>query len=102
LAGVVLPSATPLTRHRIGDALGVRAGSAPGGSIHEFNTPASNTEDTDTFMVVFGANVNFLKDGTYINLMDASLIKAWVDQGIKDQGATKMNYISAQVPTYTR
>jgi quercetin dioxygenase-like cupin family protein len=74
----------------------------PGGSIHEFNTPATNTEDTDTFMVVFGANVNFLKDGTYINMMDASLIKAWADQGIKDQGLSKMNYISAQVPQYTR
>ena len=74
----------------------------PGGSIHEFNTPASNTEDTDTFMVVFGANVNFLKDGTYLNMMDASLIKAWADQGIKDQGLDKMNYISARVPQYTR
>jgi len=68
----------------------------PGGSIHEFNTPATNTEDTDTFMVVFGANVNFLKDGTYINLMDAGMIKAWADQGIKDQGLTNMNYISAR------
>ena len=57
--------------------------------------------DTDTFMVVFGANINFMPDGSYINLMDAGMIKAWVDQGIKDQGATKMNYISAQVPKYT-
>lgn len=50
----------------------------------------------------FGANVNFLKDGTYINLMDAGLIKAWVDQGMKDQGATKMNCIFPQIPKYTR
>ena len=35
-------------------------------------------------------------------MMDASLIKAWADQGIKDQGLTKMNYISAQIPKYTR
>jgi hypothetical protein len=35
-------------------------------------------------------------------MMDASLIKAWADQGIKDQGLDKMNYISAQVPQYTR
>jgi hypothetical protein len=53
-------------------------------------------------MVVFGANVNFLKDGTYINMMDASLIKAWADHGIKEQGLGKMNYISAQIPKYTR
>ena len=61
----------------------------PGGSIHQFNTPASNTEDTDTFMVVIGANVNFMPDGTYIGLMDAGMIKAWADQGIKDQGSAR-------------
>ncbi|MGL6222267.1 MAG: cupin domain-containing protein [Steroidobacteraceae bacterium] len=74
----------------------------PGGSIHELNTPAGNTEDTDTFMVVLGANVNFLKDGTCLYMMDASLLKAWADQGIKEQGLTQMNYISAQGPHYTR
>jgi hypothetical protein len=34
-AGLVVPSATPLTRHRIGERLGVRVGSALGGSHHE-------------------------------------------------------------------
>jgi hypothetical protein len=53
-------------------------------------------------MVVCGANVNFLQDGTYLNMMDASLIKAFADQGIKDQGLTRMNYISAQIPRYAR
>jgi 2,4'-dihydroxyacetophenone dioxygenase len=74
----------------------------PGGSIHQFNTPASNTEDTDTFMVVTGSNVNFMPDGTFLGLMDAGMIKAWVDQGIKDQGCGQMTYISAPVPTYAR
>jgi len=36
LAGLVAPSATPLTRHRIGERLGVRVGSLPGGSPHEY------------------------------------------------------------------
>jgi hypothetical protein len=36
LAGLVVPSATPLTRHRIGERLGVRAGSVPGGLNHEY------------------------------------------------------------------
>lgn len=74
----------------------------PGGSVHQFNTPAENTEDTDTFMIVTGTNVNFGADGTYLGMMDAGMIKAWVDQGIKDQGLEKMNYISAPVANFTR
>ena len=35
-AGLVVPSATRLTRHRIGERLGVRAGSVLGGSHHEY------------------------------------------------------------------
>ena len=35
-AGLVVPSATPCTRRRIGESLGVRAGSVPGGSHHEY------------------------------------------------------------------
>ena len=75
----------------------------PGGSVHQFNTPAENTEDTDTFMIVTGANVNYDGDsGQYINMMDAGMIKAWVDQAIVDQGAMDMDYITAAVPTFTR
>jgi hypothetical protein len=35
-AGLVVPSATPLTRHRIGERLGVRARSVLGGLHHEY------------------------------------------------------------------
>jgi hypothetical protein len=34
--GLVVPSATPLTRHRVGERLGMRAGSVPGGLHHEY------------------------------------------------------------------
>ena len=74
----------------------------PGGSVHEFNTPASNTEDTDTFMVVSGTNVNFDAAGNFLGMMDAGMIKMWVDQAIKDQACDRMSYISANVPTYSR
>lgn len=74
----------------------------PGGSVHQFNTPASNTEDTDTFMIVHGTNVNFGEDGSYLGMMDAGMIKMWVDQGIKEQGCDQMTYITAPVPTYDR
>jgi hypothetical protein len=36
LAGLVEPPATPLTRHRVRDALGVRARSVQGGLHHEY------------------------------------------------------------------
>lgn len=73
----------------------------PGGSVHQLKTPASNTEDTDTFMVVTGSNINFLDDGSFLNIMDAGMIKAWVDQAIKDQGVSNMKYITATCPTYS-
>jgi len=42
LAGLVVPSATPLTRYRIGERLGVRAKSVPVGLHHEYlPAPAS-------------------------------------------------------------
>lgn len=75
----------------------------PGGSLHEFNTPADNPEDTDTFMIVSGANVNFTAEGEYINMMDAGLIKTWVDHAIREQkGCEGVRYITSPVPTYTR
>jgi len=36
LAGLVVPSATPLTRRRIGERLGVRVGSVQGALHHEY------------------------------------------------------------------
>jgi hypothetical protein len=36
MAGLVMPSATPLTRHRIGECLVVRARSVLGGLHHEY------------------------------------------------------------------
>jgi hypothetical protein len=35
MVGLVVPSATPPIRHRMGERLGVRAGSVPGGLHHE-------------------------------------------------------------------
>jgi hypothetical protein len=35
-AGLVVPSATPLTRHRLGERLGVRVRSVLGGLHHEY------------------------------------------------------------------
>jgi quercetin dioxygenase-like cupin family protein len=75
----------------------------PGGSVHTFNTPADNKEDTDAFFVVTGANINFASDGgAYLGTMDAGWIKAAVDKMIEEQNADKMKYIAPGVPTFTR
>jgi hypothetical protein len=75
----------------------------PGGSVHQFNTPADIAEETEAIFVMTGANINFASEGgPYLGLMDAGCVKAWVDQAIVQQGAEKMNYISAGIPTYTR
>ena len=76
----------------------------PGGSVHQFNTPLDNTEDTDAFFVVTGANINFATDasGAYMGTMDAGWVKSMVDKMIVEQRADKMNYISAGIPAFTR
>jgi quercetin dioxygenase-like cupin family protein len=77
----------------------------PGGSVHQFNTPADNTEDTVAFFYMTGANINFAtpeQGGAYMGTMDSGWIKSTVDAMIKDQRAERMNYISAAIPAYTR
>lgn len=65
----------------------------PGGSVHQFVTPADNTEPTDTFMVVTGCNVNFDDDGNFINIMDAGWIEQMVNHVAKEQGLSDVNYV---------
>lgn len=73
----------------------------PGGSIHQFMTPADNTEPTDTFMVVQGANVNFDQDGNYLGIMDASDIMRMIDLLVKERGMSPANYILPKQADYT-
>ncbi|GMG94373.1 2,4'-dihydroxyacetophenone dioxygenase family protein [Cupriavidus metallidurans] len=72
----------------------------PGGSIHQFNTPADNDGPTDVIFLIVGANVNFMPDGSFISLSDAGQIKTWVDQAIRAQD-NGMKYISAGIPGYS-
>lgn len=73
----------------------------PGGSIHTFMTPADNTEPTDTFMVVYGANVNFDKEGNYVNMMDASDIMQMIDRLTKERGLEPAKYIRPAPASYS-
>ncbi|BBQ01734.1 2,4'-dihydroxyacetophenone dioxygenase (plasmid) [Burkholderia sp. SFA1] len=67
----------------------------PGGSIHQFTTPASNNEMTDMFMVIQGANINFDDEGNFINIADAGFIEAMINKAAKDRGMSPLNYIRA-------
>ncbi|CAD6558306.1 hypothetical protein LMG27952_06606 [Paraburkholderia hiiakae] len=73
----------------------------PGGSIHQFNTPADNMEDTDFLFMINGANVNFLPNGEYAGMLDANSLKGWVDLAINEQ-QSGVRYISSSIPTYSR
>lgn len=73
----------------------------PGGSIHQFCTPADNTEPTEAVFVVFGANVNFDDKDNYHSLMDAGWIAGLVDELAKRQGHGKAKYIRARGAEFT-
>lgn len=73
----------------------------PGGSIHQFTTPASNTELTETLMVVTGANVNFDPAGNYMGIMDASDIAKMLAGLVRSRGLEPAKYITPPVPRYT-
>lgn len=73
----------------------------PGGSIHQFKTPADNTEPTVAVFVVYGANVNFDDKGEYHSIMDAGWIAMLTDELAKAQGHGKARYIRAETPRFT-
>lgn len=66
----------------------------PGSSVHQFQTPATNTEVTEAFFVVFGANVNFDDQGNFAGMLDAATILQLADGLAKAQGHGKANYIT--------
>ena len=54
-----------------------RAGSflyEPAGSVHTLTVPQDNTEDTDVWFQIYGANLNLAPDGSVESVVDAGLI----------------------------
>lgn len=64
----------------------------PGGSIHTFTVPADATEPAEGFMVVSGANVNFV-DGQYHSLTDAGSLEEMFLAMAKAAGVAPPRYI---------
>ncbi len=46
----------------------------PAGSIHTLHVPASNTEDTEVYFVMNGANLNLTDDDNVESVLDAGVI----------------------------
>jgi 2,4'-dihydroxyacetophenone dioxygenase len=65
----------------------------PGGSVHTFVCPETNTEDTVIFVRVEGANVNFTEDGQFHSILDAVTIRALTAQLAEAQRVGPVNYI---------
>ncbi|MNN50210.1 hypothetical protein D3C81_1647840 [compost metagenome] len=63
--------------------------------------PADNTDPTDTFMVVYGANINFDQDGNFVNVMDATDIMQIIDRLVKERGLEPARYIRPGNAGYT-
>jgi quercetin dioxygenase-like cupin family protein len=66
----------------------------PAGSIHQFRTPADNTEPTVALFVVSGANLNFDDNNNFHSVMDAGMIVKMVETLAKAQGHGKARYIT--------
>lgn len=51
----------------------------PAGSLHTLSVPATNTEVTDVFFVINGANLNLDADGNIVSMIDAqSIAQAYI------------------------
>jgi 2,4'-dihydroxyacetophenone dioxygenase len=65
----------------------------PGGSVHTFVCPESNTEDTVIFIRVEGANINFTEDGQFHSILDAVMICHLTGQLANERGLGPVDYI---------
>ena len=65
----------------------------PAGSIHTLTVPASNTEPTDVFFAIYGANLNLEPDGTISSTVDAGSIQMAYFALCEAQGLPRPNII---------
>ena len=66
----------------------------PGGSVHTFVCPESNTEDTVIFIRVEGANINFTEEGQFHSILDAVMIRHLISVMTGSQQVSPVSYIS--------
>ena len=64
----------------------------PGGSVHTFCVDENATEPAEGFMVVFGANINFV-DEKFIGIRDAGAIEDAILASARSAGLPMPRYI---------
>lgn len=67
----------------------------PAGSVHTLTVPESNTELTDVFFAIYGANLNLEPDGTISSIVDASTIQMAYFALCEAQGFDRPSVIGA-------
>lgn len=75
-----------------------RAGSylfEPAGSIHTLIVPETNTEVTDVWFAIYGANLNLAEDGSVDLVIDAQLVLDFYKMLCAEQGVTDPPVIGA-------
>jgi len=67
----------------------------PAGSVHTLHFPESNTETTDVWFVLHGANLNLDAEGNVESVLDASAALAVYRAGCRDGGLPEPHVIGA-------
>jgi len=67
----------------------------PAGSVHTLTVPESNTELTDVFFAIYGANINLEPDGTISSIVDATTIQMAYFALCEAQGLDRPSVIGA-------
>ncbi len=70
----------------------------PAGSVHTLTVPADNTEPTDVFFAIWGANLNLDADGNVESIIDAGGILQALLPDVRGGGAAQ----AARRPRLTR
>ena len=67
----------------------------PAGSIHTLTVPEENTETTDVFFAIYGANLNLDAEGNIISVYDAGFIRDAYFALCEAEGHPRPNVIGA-------
>jgi hypothetical protein len=67
----------------------------PAGSVHTLHTPATNTEVTDVWFAIRGANLNLGADGTVESVLDAGAVLEFYLGLCEQQGHGRPNVSGA-------